>query len=91
MRERRVLTLEEAVRKMTSMPAARLGLWDRGVLRVGARADLVLFDPDTVGDRATYIDPFAYPAGISAVFVNGRETVRAGDHLGTRAGRILSR
>ncbi len=90
-RERGVLTLEEAVRKMTTMPAARLGLWDRGVLRVGARADLVIFDPGAVGDRATYTDPFAYPTGVSAVFVNGRETVREGAHLGARAGRILSR
>ncbi len=88
-RERGVLRLEEAVRKMTSMPAARLGLWDRGILREGARADMVLFDPKTVGDRATYTDPFAYPAGVHAVFVNGRETVGDHCHLGVRAGRIL--
>ncbi len=90
-RERGVLTLGEAVRKMTSMPAQKLGLIDRGIIRPGMRADLVLFDPGKVEDRASYTDPFQYPVGISHVFVNGRETVREGEHLGVRAGQILER
>lgn len=90
-RDRGILTLEEAVRKMTALPAARLGLGDRGLLRPGMRADLVLFDPETVADRATYIAPLQYPVGIRSVFVNGRETVRDDRHLGVRAGRVLRR
>ncbi|MFO7941197.1 MAG: D-aminoacylase [Bacillota bacterium] len=90
-REKGVLRLEEAVRKMTSMPAARLGLWDRGLIRCGMRADLVLFDAQTVADLSEYTDPLHYPAGVEAVYVNGRETVRDGEHLGVRAGEILRR
>jgi N-acyl-D-amino-acid deacylase len=70
-REKKWLTLPEAIRKMTSLPAQRLGWKDRGVLRVGAYADLVLFNPETVIDRSTYTDPTALPTGIEKVFVNG--------------------
>jgi N-acyl-D-amino-acid deacylase len=70
-REKKWLTLPEAVRKMTSLPAQRLGWKDRGVLRVGAYADLVLFNPETVIDRSTYTNPTAPPIGIEKVFVNG--------------------
>ncbi len=90
-RDRQILSRGEAVRKMTSMPAQRLGLSDRGIIRPGARADVVVFSPDEIGDRATYTRPFAYPDGIHNVFVNGRETVRGGEHLGIRAGEILTR
>jgi N-acyl-D-amino-acid deacylase len=70
-REKHWLTLPEAIRKMTSLPAQRLGWKDRGTIRVGAYADLVLFNPDTVIDRSTYINPTALPSGIEKVFVNG--------------------
>jgi N-acyl-D-amino-acid deacylase len=70
-REQPVLTLEDAVRKMTSLPAAKHRLKDRGVLREGAFADVVIFDPETIEDVATYTDPCQYPAGISHVIVNG--------------------
>jgi N-acyl-D-amino-acid deacylase len=70
-REKHWLTLPEAIRKMTSLPAQRLGWKDRGVLRAGAYADLVLFNPDTVIDRSTYANPTALPSGIEKVFVNG--------------------
>ena len=70
-RERHWLTLPEAIRKMTSLPAQRLGWKDRGTIRVGAYADLVLFNPDTVIDRSTYTNPTALPSGIEKVFVNG--------------------
>ena len=72
-RERHWLTVPEAVRKMTSLPAQRLGLRDRGTLRKGTFADLVLFDPETVIDRATFAQPFELPTGIKAVFVNGEK------------------
>ncbi|MEZ4337671.1 MAG: D-aminoacylase [Sandaracinaceae bacterium] len=90
-RELGVLGLEEAVRKSTSMVADKLGLTDRGVLREGARADLVVFDFERLHDRATYEDPRNGPTGLSHVFVNGAWTLRDGAHTGARAGRVLKR
>lgn len=88
-RERKVLTLEEAVRKMTSLPAARFELWDRGILRPGAKADVVMFDPDTVEEGCTFANPHSYPVGIDMVIVNGTIVVEDGDHLGCLPGTIL--
>ena len=90
-REQPVLTLQDAVRKMTSLPAAKHRLKDRGVLREGAFADVVIFDPETIEDVATYTDPCQYPAGISHVIVNGAVTVEAGAQTDARAGRMLRR
>ena len=90
-RERGVLPLETAIAKMTSVPAARLGLRDRGVVREGALADLVVFDPDTVADVATYGEPARHPVGIDHVIVNGRIAVLDGAETGERAGRLLRR
>ncbi len=85
------LTLPEAVRKMTSMPAARLGLADRGLVRPGMKADLVLFDPDTVIDRSTFEEPRRLASGIRRVWVNG-QVVWSGDAVtGARPGRVLAR
>ena len=89
--ERGVLTLEEAVRKMTSLPASRMGLRRRGVVREGAFADLVVLDPDRIRERATCADPRVYPDGIEQVFVNGRGAVRDGRLTGDQAGRVLRR
>lgn len=86
-----VLTLEQAVHKMTGMVAGKLGLKDRGVIRPGAHADLVLFDPDRIEDRSSYADPKQSPRGIAHVFVNGAWTVKNGKHTGARAGRVLAR
>lgn len=88
-RELGVLPLPEAIRKMTSAPAARLGLRDRGILRPGMKADLVVFDADRVIDRSTYDDPRRHPEGILHVFVNGRHAVRNGELLEAGAGRVL--
>lgn len=88
-RERAALPLEAAVAKMTSVPAGRLGLRDRGVLRKGALADVVIFDPATVADVATYAEPAQHPVGIQHVVVNGRLAVRDGVETGERAGRLL--
>jgi N-acyl-D-amino-acid deacylase len=90
-RERRVLTLEEAVRKMTSMPAATLRLADRGRIAEGARADLTIFDASAVADRATFEQPHQYPVGIPYVIVNGTLAVDNGRFTGARAGRVLRR
>jgi dihydroorotase/N-acyl-D-amino-acid deacylase len=90
-RERGVLSLERAVAKLTSVPAARLGLRDRGIVREGAFADLVVFDPVTVADEATYQDPARYPTGIEHVIVNGRPAILAGAETGDRPGRLIRR
>lgn len=90
-RERGVLTLEDAVRKMTSLPADRLGLEDRGRIAEGARADLVVFDPATVIDRATFEDPHRYPEGIPFVIVAGIPAVDEGEFVDLRPGRVLRR
>ena len=83
------LTLEDAIRKMTSLPAQVLGLRDRGVLREGWWADLVAFDPDTVADTATYDRPQQYPQGIPYVLVNGELVIDRGEHTGRRPGRVV--
>lgn len=88
-RERGWLTLPEAIRKMTSLPAQRLGWQDRGTIREGAFADLVLFDPDTVIDRSTFAEPMLTPAGIEKVFVNGVAVWSDGKATGERPGRVL--
>lgn len=90
-RERGLLSWETAVHKMTGMPAARLGLADRGVLRQGAFADVVVFDPVTVSDQATYTEPHQTPTGIEHVFVNGVAAVTGGRLTRQLAGRVLRR
>jgi N-acyl-D-aspartate/D-glutamate deacylase len=90
-RERKLLTLEDAVRRMTSLNAAKLGLRDRGLVREGLAADLCLFDPNRVIDRATYSDPFQYNEGIEYVIVNGQLVLDRGTHSGAKPGRVLRR
>jgi N-acyl-D-amino-acid deacylase len=88
-RDEPVLTLEEAVRKMTSFPAQRFGLMDRGVLRPGAWADVVVFDLERVRDRATHLYPHQYPEGIDYVFVNGILIVNREQHTNALPGKVL--
>ena len=88
-RERRVLPLETAVAKLTSVPAAQVGLRERGIVRQGWFADLALFDAATVIDRATFESPGQYPVGIPHVIVNGRLAVRDGAETGAHPGRLL--
>jgi N-acyl-D-amino-acid deacylase len=88
-REEKVLSLEEAVKKMTSVTAERFGLSDRGMVREGAWADLVLFNAQTVADRATYTDPHQYPEGIPTVVVNGVVVVDQCAHTGALPGQVL--
>ncbi|HUK17267.1 MAG TPA: D-aminoacylase [Bryobacteraceae bacterium] len=88
-REQHVLTLEEGVRRMSGYPAARLKLWDRGLLRPGLKADVVIFDPDQIADRATYDHPHQYSVGVRDVIVNGRPALQAGAVTADRPGRVL--
>lgn len=88
-RDEALLSLEEAVRKMTSAAAARIGLEDRGLIRDGYAADLVIFDPDRIRSNATYDEPRRFPDGIEYVVVNGSVVVDQGIHTGTRPGRVL--
>ncbi|MBC7188481.1 MAG: D-aminoacylase [Calditrichaeota bacterium] len=90
-RERKILPLEEAIRRVTSLPAQVFGLRDRGVLAKGAFADIVVFDPQTIVDRATFTDPHQYPVGIHHVVVNGRLVIHQGEHTGCLPGRVLRR
>jgi N-acyl-D-amino-acid deacylase len=90
-RERKLLTLEEAVRKMTGLSAANVGIADRGAIRPGAYADLVMFDPATVADRSTFEDPKALSVGIDRVWVNGVAVWQDGKSTGAYPGRGVKR
>ena len=90
-REEGVLGLEDAVRRMTSYPAQTFKIRNKGLLRKGMDADIVVFDPKTVIDKATFQDPHQYPAGIEYVMVNGEMVVENGTHTGATPGKILSR
>jgi N-acyl-D-amino-acid deacylase len=90
-RDEGLMSMEEAIRKMTSLPAWRLGLPDRGVIREGAYADITIFNPATVIDSSTFENPRQFPVGIEHVFVNGVHAVRDGRETGNLAGRALRR
>lgn len=90
-RDRKLLPLPEAIQKVTSQPAAKLGLKDRGSLKPGNYADIVIFDPATIADKATFIEPHQYPAGIDHVLVNGTIVVDHGRHTEKLTGKVLSR
>ena len=90
-REQGALSLEEAVAKMTGRPAEKLGLKDRGKVSAGMAADLAVFDPATVADRATYQEPHQYPEGIHLVIVNGVVELDGGEHQGRKPGRVLAK
>jgi N-acyl-D-aspartate/D-glutamate deacylase len=88
-RERGVISLENAIRKMTSLTAQRLSIRDRGLLVEGYFADVAIFDPDTIIDKATFEQPHQYAVGVNTVLVNGEVVVANGQHTGARPGRVL--
>jgi len=88
-RDEKVISLTEAVRRLTSLPATNLGLRDRGLLRRGMFADVVIFDPQTIADRATFEKPHQYSVGVRDVFVNGQLVLRNGEHTGAKPGKAL--
>jgi len=85
----KILSMEEFIRKCTSLPAQQMGLRDRGLVRVGSWADIVVFDPDTISDQGSYEDSAHYPVGIEHVFVNGVLVVNKGEHTGALPGHII--
>ena len=90
-REEKVLSLPEAIRKMTSLPASNLGLKDRGLIREGMAADLVIFDAEKIIDKADYSNPHQYPEGLLHVIVNGQPVILDGEHTGNKPGKALFR
>jgi len=88
-KEKGVVNLEHAIRSMTSLPAQVFGMPDRGMLKPGMAADIVIFDLNAVRDLAEYTDPHQYAEGMIHVFVNGQAAIRDGSFTGTRAGRVL--
>jgi len=90
-REEKLLTLEEAVRKMTSLAASRAGFQDRGLVRPGMKADVVVFDPKTVRDVSTYEDPHHFSEGVAHVIVNGTPVLQDGKMTGKLPGKVLRR
>jgi N-acyl-D-aspartate/D-glutamate deacylase len=88
-REQKLITLEEAVRKASSQNAAKVRLYDRGILRPGMWADVTVFDPETIIDRATFENPQQYATGVQFVIVNGVVVIDKGEHTGARAGAVL--
>lgn len=84
-----VLTLQEAVRRMTSLPADNLGFEQRGRLKVGAHADIVVFDPDTIQDHSTYSEPMKFATGVDHVFINGTHVLKDGEHTGAAPGQVV--
>ena len=90
-RETKMLTLEEAVRKVTSLPARKFKLRDRGLLKSGAFADITIMDPSIIADQGDQLNPRRYPKGIEYVFVNGRMVVNKKGHTGDKPGKILYR
>ena len=85
----KILSMEEAIRKMTSFPAQKMGMRDRGMIRESMVADLVVFDPRTIADKATYNKPHQYPVGIPYVIVSGEVVVDDGEHTGAMPGKVL--
>jgi N-acyl-D-amino-acid deacylase len=83
------MSLERAIEKMTSLTARKFGIYARGQIKEGNFADLVIFDPDRIIDRATWTEPHRYPEGIPYVIVNGRPVIHEGEHTGELPGRIL--
>jgi len=90
-REEKIVPLEKMINKMTAIPASRFGFEKRGLLQSGYYADLVVFDPDKIADRATWVDPHQYPVGVEYVIVNGQVVVEHGDHTGRLPGKILKK
>ena len=90
-RDEKVIPLPEAIRRLTSLPATNIHVADRGALKSGSFADVVVFDPDTIAAHATYENPRQYATGVVHVFVNGKQVLRDGEHTGAKPGMVVLR
>ncbi len=88
-RDEKIITLEEAIRKLSHLPAENLKIDKRGLLKAGYYADIVVFDPQKIQDHATFEDPHQYATGVRHVFVNGQQVLKDGEHTGAMPGRIV--
>jgi len=88
-RDQKVLSLQSAIKKMTSKPAKKIGIKDRGVLKKGNWADVVIFDPKTIIDKANFNNPYQYSKGVEYVIINGKSVIKKGQHTGELAGKVL--
>jgi N-acyl-D-amino-acid deacylase len=88
-RDEKLISLPDAVRKLTSLPATNWGIRDRGLLKAGYFADVVIFDPATIADRATFEKPMQFATGVNNVFVNGKQVLKNGEPTGVKAGRFV--
>ena len=88
-RDENIISLEEAIRKLTNLPAENLKINKRGLLKEGYYADIVVFDPEKIQDHATFEEPHQYATGVSHVFVNGQQVLKDGEHTGATPGRIV--
>ena len=89
MREEKVTTLPDAIRRLTRLPAENFKLKDRGCIDVGCHADIVIFDADTIVDHATFAEPHRYSTGVAHVFVNGTQVIKDGEHTGAKPGQVV--
>jgi N-acyl-D-amino-acid deacylase len=88
-RDEKVIPMEEAIYKLTSLSASKLKIRERGLLKEGFFADVVIFDPNTIADKATFDDPHRYSIGMHHVFVNGEQVLKDGEHTGATPGRVV--
>lgn len=88
-RDEGIISLQEAIRRLTSFPAENLSIKKRGWLKPGCFADVVIFDPETIQDHATFTEPHQYSTGMRHVFVNGVQVLKDGEHTGARSGRVV--
>ena len=88
-RDGKVISLEEAIRRLTYLPASNMKIQGRGILKTGYFADIVVFDPNTISDHATFTEPHQYSTGVSEVFVNGIQVLKDGEHTGAKPGRFV--
>jgi len=88
-REQQVIPLQEAIHRLTGLPATNLKIENRGYLKEGSFADVVIFDPETITDNATFTDPHQYAEGVEHVFVNGKQALKDGNHTGAMPGRVV--
>jgi N-acyl-D-amino-acid deacylase len=88
-RDEKIIALEEAIRRLTTLPASNLGIRERGSLQPGYFADVVVFDPSTIAARSTFEKPMQYAVGVAHVFVNGTQVLRDGEHTNAKPGRVV--